>query len=225
MNRGSVFVRNFAKKAAQSPAPAAPSTGAASVSSGSGKVGGPVAIPLRLFGIPGRYATALFSAAAKRGELDVVESDLIALSRMSEKAKHFMKDPTVSKKAKSELVTSDISKSSTTELTKNFVGLLAENGRLAFTDKIAEAYGKLMQAHRGEVEVTVTSADKLNDTQIKAVSKALQGYVKKDQTVKIATKVDPSIIGGLVVDLGDKQIDLSIIGRVQRLRTAIAQPF
>jgi F-type H+-transporting ATPase subunit O len=210
------------KPAAPAASSAAPSS--TSGSSASASASGSVNVPVKLFGVAGRYATALFSAAAKRGALEAVEADLVAIRTMGEKAKQFLKDPTVSKKSKADVIRSDFAKSAASDLTKNFMVLLAENGRLAHADKIAEAYGSLMSAHRGEVEAVVTTADKLTAAQQKNLTDALQTKIAKGQTLKLLTKVDPSIVGGLIVDLGDKQIDLSIVGRVQRLRTALAQP-
>lgn len=217
------FVRSFAKKVVPpvtKAAPGAPAAGGAKAASASEDVD----MPLRLFGVGGRYATALFRAAAKRDALEVVEGDLRALSSMSTKAKEFMRDPTVSKKAKAEVILADLSRVKASELTKNFMVVLAENGRLPQIDKIVDSFSQLMSAHRGEVSAVVTSAEPLKEDNVMSLTDALRSFVSEGQTLNVETRVDPSIVGGLIVDIGDRQIDMSVVGRVQKLRTALSAP-
>jgi len=72
-----------------------------------------------------------------------------------------------------------------------------------------------MSAHRGEVQCEVTTAKALDDASLKEVTAAIQSFLKSGQKMNIATKVDPSIIGGMVVSIGDKYVDMSIAKKIK----------
>ncbi len=113
-----------------------------------------------LHGLDGRYATALYSAAVKKQQLDAVESELKRIQQVVEKdtkLRNFLMNPILSRDQKSEGVNMMLSQKYS-ELTKNFFQLLAENRRLDETMKIIDSFMQLMSAHRGEVNVTVTTA-------------------------------------------------------------------
>ncbi|KAG0220514.1 ATP synthase F0 subcomplex subunit OSCP atp5 [Mortierella sp. GBA43] len=181
-----------------------------------------VQIPLVLHGIDGRYATALYSAAAKKQALDTVENDLKQVRRVVEKdnkLREFLENPTINRIEKKSGVQKLLSAGKYSDLTKNFFDTLAENGRLNDTVKIIDSYGSLMSAHRGEVQVTITSAKELD---IKDVNKvkgflAKSAFVSAKQTLIVSNKVNPAILGGLVVEFGDKTIDLSVSSKVNKL--------
>ncbi|RKP24118.1 OSCP/delta subunit of ATPase, partial [Syncephalis pseudoplumigaleata] len=117
--------------------------------------------PLMLHGIDGRYASALFTAAAKKNALDAVEGDLNRLKTAIEKDKDvqsFLGNPTIGRVQKRQGVDALLKKGKYSEVTTNLFNLLAENGRLSETTKIIGAYQSLMMAHRGEVLAVITSA-------------------------------------------------------------------
>jgi len=118
-------------------------------------------IPAVIHGIEGRYATALYTAAAKKQALDAVENDLKQVKRVVEKdtkLREFLENPTINRIEKKSGVQQMLAAGKYNELTKNFFDTLAENGRLYDTVKIINSYGSLMSAYRGEVQVTITSA-------------------------------------------------------------------
>jgi len=180
---------------------------------------------LQLFGIEGRYAHALFSAASKQGKLDQVEKELKSLKKAidgSKKFQGFLDDPTKSRAEKTATVKKALSNISPTTL--NFFTTLAENNRLQNTREILNAFESLMSSHRSEVQCTVTSAEALDEKTLKSLSEALQGFAKKGEVLKLSTKVDPTIKGGLVVDVGDKHIDMSIATRVKKYSQILRVP-
>lgn len=105
------------------------------------------------------------------------------------------------------------------DLTRNLFSVLAENGRLYETDKVVDGFLEIMQAHRGEVKVTITTAQPLE----KDLQKRLEDALKQSQvaqsgkTLVFENKVNEGQLGGLVIDVGDKTIDLSVASRVSRL--------
>merc|ERR1719313_942935 len=179
--------------------------------------------PVRLHGLTGRYATALYSAAsgAKGPGAEKVEAELkdltAALSSNGNLSK-FMFDPSIPRQEKTSFITQLAGKAKYSDITKNFLELLAENGRMNVAPKIIDTYGEIMAAHRKEVSAVVTTATPLEKNELEDVRAALGGLIGKDQKLVLETRVDESILGGLVVSYGDKYIDLSVQTRIQQMR-------
>mmetsp|Transcript_67695 Transcript_67695/g.100351 ORF Transcript_67695/g.100351 Transcript_67695/m.100351 type:complete len:116 (-) Transcript_67695:215-562(-) len=107
-------------------------------------------------------------------------------------------------------------------VTLNLMATLAGNARLAETPKIVDSYVQLMKAKRGEVEATIISADPLTKAQTEAVAAAMKNQVGEGKTVILSTQVDPSILGGLQVQIGDQFLDLSVGSKIDALsRTTV----
>jgi F-type H+-transporting ATPase subunit delta len=104
-------------------------------------------------------------------------------------------------------------------LTTNFLGVLAENRRLADLPKMIDAFDAIVAAHRGEVTAKVTSAHPLTAEQLKELTANLKTRVGRD--VAVVTTVDPAILGGLVVQLGSQLIDGSIRTRLNSFAQAM----
>ena len=100
------------------------------------------------------------------------------------------------------------------EVTRNLMATVSANGRVADTHKIITAYGELMSASKGEVEAVVISAEPLDKATLAKASKAVTGMLAAGQTASVTSEVDPSIMGGLQVKIGDKFMDLSVSSRV-----------
>jgi len=102
---------------------------------------------------------------------------------------------------------------------KNFLSLLAEHNRLGALEPVCENFGKIMSAYRGEVELIVTSAAPLDNKIIKQLETTISksSYVKQNQKLKVVPKVNPDIRGGLIVEIGDRTIDLSVAAKMARM--------
>ncbi|KAJ2702651.1 ATP synthase F0 subcomplex subunit OSCP atp5 [Coemansia spiralis] len=175
--------------------------------------------PITLFGIDGKYATALFQAAASRNALTAVESDLNNIDgQLAKDARlgELLASPLLNKSAKLTLIESLDKKS---EITTNFFKTLLENNRMSETKAVIDAYKALMEAHRGIVSVVVTSAVRLAGKDLKQVKDNLTrgGLIKDFKEVNVVNKVNPSIVGGMVVEFGDYTIDMSVSSRLARL--------
>ncbi|KAI8853132.1 OSCP/delta subunit of ATPase [Chytridium lagenaria] len=172
--------------------------------------------------VKGRYATALFTAASKKGVLDTVEADIQKIKSVIQKdvtLQSFLETPIVGRTAKKDGVSSLLSKGKYSDITANFFSVLAENGRLDHTNKIVSSFEQLLLAHRGEIPVIVTSAKELDAKVTRQVRDILQksSLIEKSQKINLTNKVDPSILGGLVIEVGDKTIDLSVSAKVTKL--------
>ncbi|XP_078513056.1 ATP synthase peripheral stalk subunit OSCP, mitochondrial [Lissotriton helveticus] len=175
--------------------------------------------PISVFGLEGRYATALYSAASKEKKLDQVEKDLTRVSALVKESKMFalITDPHVKRAIKQKSLKDVLAKEKLAPITVNFVNLLAENGRLSKTESIIASFSKIMSAHRGEVLCSVTSARPLDEPTLADLKTALNGFLAKGQVLQLETKTDPAILGGMVISIGDKYIDMSTKAKIQKL--------
>ena len=165
------------------------------------------------------------SAAA----LKQVETDLAGVStviKADPSIQVFLSNPVLSKSAKSagiDDLLKKASKGTPSELTKNFFEVLADNGRLYESEKVIADFLDIMSAHRGEVKVTITSAVPLEKDIQKRLEDALKQSVRATEgsSMIFVNKVSESVLGGLVVDFGDKTIDLSVASKVNKLNASL----
>merc|ERR1711871_116084 len=168
-----------------------------------------VEVPLKLHGLDGRYATSLWKVAEEGGVTATVEKDLENFRKLftNDAVNQLCNNPSIPKNAKT-----------------GAVKALMENGRLGEVEAVIDAFASIQRAAKGEVYAEITVADELSAAQKKSLEKSLSSFVEKGSKVSVEYKVDPSILGGLVVDVGDKHINMSILARVQQLQNLINQP-
>jgi len=180
--------------------------------------------PVALFGLDGTYANALYTAAAKQGSLDPTSkalSSLLQIFKTDVKLPSILAAPSLSDSDKSQIIaelekhTGGADKSGTV---KNFLQALAENNRLSLLEGICEKFGTLISAARGETELVVTSAGKLDDKLLRRIEAAVgKSEYSQGKKLKVVTKVNPDILGGLVVEIGERTIDLSVSSKISRM--------
>lgn len=203
--------------------------------------------PIQLFGLEGRYATALYSAATKLKQLEKVESELTQVQEAIKKNKQLrdvITSPIINRKLLETTLKDVGAKASLAPATTNLLTLLAENGRLKKMDGIINAFKTIMSAHRGEVVCEVKSAKPLDNSQRKQLEDVLrvsfqsfhrqkinfnriflcffQKFVKSNETIQLKASVDPSLIGGLVVSIGDKYVDMSVATKIKKYTDLIS---
>ena len=180
--------------------------------------------PLDLYGVNARYANATYIAASKSNSLEKVEEELLAIKNTAQRSKEFasfLENPLISRGDKSKQMEGML-KGKTTPVTTNLMTTLAGNARLNSVVGITDNYVQLMKAKRGEVEATIISAEPLNKTQTAAVQEAMKGQFPKGAKVVLKTEVDPAILGGLQIQIGDKFLDLSVGSRIEEVgRTVV----
>jgi len=170
--------------------------------------------------LAGRYASALFDLASEAGTVTAVESDLEKLrAALGESAdlRALTTNPEVSRDAAQGAIGGVAGLLGLSPLTGNFLGVLAQNRRLSQLPAMIRAFNTIAAAQRGEVTAEVTSAHALTDTQLASLKDKLTA--REGRTVKLQTSVNPDLLGGLVVTIGSKRIDGSILTRLNTLAT------
>jgi F-type H+-transporting ATPase subunit delta len=170
-----------------------------------------------------RYATAAFTVAGRTGDYDAWLSTLSELARIlrTPSARIVFLSPAVPATQKAAALDRLLPNAS--PMTRNFVHILVERDRLAEVPGIVEALHELINVQRGVITADVTTAIPLDSELERVVAERLASYLGREASkVSIRTRVDPSIIGGVVARVGDQVIDDSVRGRIERLRQAIS---
>lgn len=172
--------------------------------------------------VTSRYATALLDLAEKGKSLEKVEQDLKDLDAMiaaSDDLRSFIANPVLSRVSQENAVAALFKKAGFQALTLNFVTLLIRNKRLAVLPQVVRAVQKMLAERRGEKRAVVTVAQDLSAKQREALEKSLAKAA--GASVALHIKVDPSILGGMIVTMDSKMIDDSVARKLERLKTVM----
>jgi F-type H+-transporting ATPase subunit delta len=163
------------------------------------------------------YARALFEAAQEEGRLEPVQeqlADFVAMVDQVEELRAVLESPELDSRAKAGLLDQVLGDAD--ELVRNFVRLVAEKGRAGELHEIAREFEALVAHEQGILDVELTTAVELSqqefDELVSRVGRA------SGRTVRASRAVDPSLVGGLVLQIGSRRLDASIRGRLDRLR-------
>jgi len=173
-------------------------------------------------GLAARYAAALFELADEKKQLDEVAADLSSLKQAivaSEDLRRLIKSPVLSRAEQGRAMAALLERAGATDLVRRFVGLVAQNRRLFILPAIIDSYLSQLAKRRGEVAAEVVSARPLTEAQLGALAESLRRSV--GGKVAIDARVDPSLIGGLVVKVGSRLIDSSLRTKLHRLQLAM----
>ena len=172
--------------------------------------------------LAGRYASALFDLARDERQIDNVGQSLDKLKAglgESQDLQALVSSPLVSRDAAGKAFDAVAPSMGLDPLTTRFLAVLAKTGRLRQLSDVIRLFGSLAAEHRGETTAEVTSARPLDDNQIAALKTQLGARVGRD--IRIDARVDPTILGGIVVRLGSQMIDASIRTKLNTLATAM----
>lgn len=175
-------------------------------------------------GVAGRYATALFELALEQGAIDPVAADLDLFNQAldaSPDLTRLVKSPVFSAEEQTKALAAVLEKLGIDGIAGNFLLLTAKNRRLFAVPDMIRGFRNLLARHRGETSATVTAAAKLTEAQITALKQALTAALGKN--VMLEERVDPSLLGGLVVKVGSRMIDSSLRTRLNSLRIAMKE--
>jgi F-type H+-transporting ATPase subunit delta len=175
-------------------------------------------------GVAGRYATALFELVLEQKSVDAVKAELdrfAALIDENEDLARLVRSPVFTAEEQAKALTAVLASAKIGGLAANFLLLVTSNRRLFAVRQILKAFRLLVAQYKGEVTAEVTVAEKLNDKHLGALKSALKGVTGKD--VDLDVKVDPSIIGGLVVKLGSRMVDTSLKTKLNAIKHAMKE--
>jgi len=187
--------------------------------------------PIALFGVDGTYASALYTAASKTNALDPTAKSLDQLAgvfKKDPKLTEILNAPALSVSDKQQIIQElqkHIGSADKDGIVKNLLATLAENNRLGSLPGVVSKFSELMGAHRGEVELVVTSATPLDNRTLSRLESAItkSDYVLKGQTVKTVPKINPEIRGGIIVEIADRTIDLSVSAKMAKMNKLLTE--
>jgi len=172
----------------------------------------------------GRYATALFELALESNAVDSVKADLDRFDGLiaeSPDLRRLVRSPVFSSDEQAKALDAVLARAGIGGLTAQFLKVVTANRRLFAVREMARAYRALVARHRGEVTAYVTVAETLNDAHRTAIQDALKSVTGKD--VALDVKIDPAIIGGLVVKLGSRMVDSSLRTKLNSIKHAMKE--
>ncbi len=174
-------------------------------------------------GLAGRYAGALYELAVDAKATDVILSDLTGLkSLMSEndELNSVIESPVYVRTEQAKAVMAVLEKAGANSLTIKFVGAVADNGRLFALKQIIQAFAEEVARRNGQISAEVISAIPL-DSQRKKVVEDTVAKLAGSKNISLEMKVDPSLLGGLVVRIGSRLFDTSVKTKLNRLEAAM----
>ena len=175
-------------------------------------------------GIAERYAGSLYELAVQSSTVDQVEADLSrfeALLSESDDLSRMIKSPVFSAEEQFKAIVAIADKAGIIGLVGNFLRVVAQNRRLFAVPSMIKAFRAIAAQARGEVAADVTSAHPLSTAQQDELKATLKGVTGKD--VVIAASVDPTLLGGLVVKIGSRQIYTSLRTKLNSLKLALKE--
>ena len=175
-------------------------------------------------GVADRYAASLHDLAVQAKSVSQVEADLGRFEVLldgSADLTRLIRSPVFSAAEQSKAISAIVDKAGISGLVGNFLRVVARNRRLFAVPAMIKAFRRIAAEGRGEVAAEVTSAHPLSAAQEAELKAALKGVAGKD--VSFTVNVDPSLLGGLVVKLGSRQIDTSLKTKLNSLKLALKE--
>jgi F-type H+-transporting ATPase subunit delta len=173
----------------------------------------------------GRYAGALFELARDEKAIDSVKKDLEAFDALvaeSPDLNRLVRSPVFGVDEQLRALSAILAKAGISGLAANFLRVITTNRRLFALREIIRGYRALVARHKGEISAQVTVAEKLNDANLAALKDALKSATGgKDMDLDV--KVDPAIIGGLIVKVGSRMVDSSLRTKLNSIKFAMKE--
>ncbi len=177
-----------------------------------------------LSGVAARYASALFEVAQEAGSVDAVASDLDRFDQLVEASPdlaRLIRNPVFTAEEQERAVAAILDKAGVSGFAGNFIRLVAANRRLFALPDMIRAYRTLVAEYKGIVRAQVSVAEPPSDRIMGGIKSALRDVAKAEVDVDI--RVDPSLIGGLVVKIGSRMVDASLRTKLNSIRLAMKE--
>ncbi len=178
----------------------------------------------QISGVAERYASALFDLAESEKKIPATEKDLDRFGELlagSDDLMTLVKSPVFSAEEQQDAIGAILDKAKISGLAGNFIRVVAGNRRLNVVPDMLRAFKQKMAEYRGEVSAQVTVAQELTAAQTKDLQTTLKGVVGKNVTLDVT--VDPSLLGGMIVKIGSRQIDTSLKTKLSSLKLVLKE--
>ena len=171
--------------------------------------------PIQLFDLAGKYATSLFMAAQRTDKLPICQKELAQIATELKKHEFWLQNPTLSIEQKHTGLKKRLP-TALIDINVRFFSLLAENGRLHMWPEIYKQFQTLMDAHRGIVTAHVKSFLPLSLAEKNTIEKQVKALFGEKKLI-IEVETDASLLGGMVVRVEDRVIDMSVANQLKTL--------
>jgi F-type H+-transporting ATPase subunit delta len=176
-------------------------------------------------GMAGRYAGALFELALEEKATEAVKADLEKFDAMiagSPDLTRLVRSPVFGVDEQLTALSAILAKAGITGVAANFLRVITTNRRLFAVRDMIRGYRALVARHKGEVLAQITVAETLNDQNLGALKDALKN-VTGGKDIDLDVKVDPAIIGGLIVKVGSRMVDSSLRTKLNAIKFAMKE--
>lgn len=173
----------------------------------------------------GRYAGALFELALEDKSVDAVRTDLDRFDALLSESADFLRlvrSPVYGADEQLKALSVILQRAGIGGLAANFLRVITTNRRMFAVRDMIRAYRALVARHRGEVSAQITVAEPLNDNNVNALKEALKN-VTGGKDIDLDVKVDPAIIGGLIVKVGSRMVDSSLRTKLNAIKFAMKE--
>ena len=180
---------------------------------------------LTVSGMTGRYARALFELALDTKSVDAVKTDLEKFDALISESADFhrlVRSPVFGAEEQGRALAAVLEKVGIGGLAGNFIKLIASNRRLFAVRDMIRDFRKLVARWKGEVAAEVTVAEKLSDARLEELKNTLKS-ITGEKSIDLNIKIDPSIIGGLMVKVGSRMVDSSLRTKLNAMKLAMKE--
>ena len=171
-----------------------------------------------------RYALALYELSQEQNQTEEFVSNMITFIKIfnsNKDLKNFIKNPTYSVQNQKIIFDKILNLMKFNQLAKNFFSVLIIKKRIFFIDKIIEEFLKLISVKRGEISGSLISPKKIDEKTILDIEKEISENIKR--SIKLKSKIDESLIGGVVIQIGSLMIDTSIKNKLQKYKKLMTE--
>jgi len=186
------------------------------------------AAPTYFVGPAGKATHVLFDAALKANALDTVKQSLdkfVSIFESKREIKNVLLNPRTTSEDKLAYVRDVAQAAGCDELTVNHLLQLQKEKKLGKVQEISRNFIKLLSEHRKERHGAVISAEPLSDTHFEKIREKMQKLVRPDEKLILAREVDPELVGGFIIRLGNQAQDLSVSAQIGRMETHLREFF
>ena len=166
-----------------------------------------------------RYALALYDLSLENNQTEEFASNMIAFMKVlnsNRNLKDFIKNPTYSTENQKIVFDKILTTMNFSKIIKNFFLILIKKKRIFFVDIIIEKFLKLISLKKGEISANLISSKKIDNQTILAIEKEISLNISRQ--IKLNSKIDESLIGGVIIQIGSLMIDTSIKSRLQKYK-------